>query len=76
MKATDIDIIRHSLGLDSGKKAYRNYFCAGPGHEDYSTLEKLVSEGKMVRRDYPLNEIDISYVYQVTPEGKKIAGVK
>jgi len=62
--------MKHTLGLDRKKKSYRNYFCAGPDHEDYPTLEKLVREGKMVRNDYPFNEMNVCYIYRMTPNGE------
>ncbi len=76
MKATETEIIRHSLGLDHSKKPDRNYFFAGPGHEDYPLLEKMVVEGKLVRRLDRLNQMDISYIYQVTPDGRKCIGTE
>ena len=60
----EIEIMEHALGWP---KCYRNYFCAGPGHDAYETLEYLVSQGAMVRRDI---EWTIDPVYQVTPSGR------
>lgn len=76
MKATETDIIRHALGIDRAKKSYRNYFMAGPDHEDYPVLERLVSEGKMSRTRYHLDEINETYIYIVTMEERMKYGCK
>lgn len=49
MSATDaeMEILRHSLGLRSSTKAYRNHFAASKGHADMKTLRSLVVKGLM-----------------------------
>ena len=46
------DIMRHSLGLDYGKKPFRNYFIAEPEHSEMPLLQSLVSKGFMIQRGY------------------------
>jgi DNA-binding PadR family transcriptional regulator len=57
----ELKIMGHSLGVNvyhakvSKKKKdkklpqefYRNYFCASPGHSDYTTLQSLFKKGYM-----------------------------
>lgn len=47
-------LLRHALGLDRPniKIPYRNYFAAGPGHEDYEVLQGLVAKGLMSSNIY------------------------
>jgi DNA-binding PadR family transcriptional regulator len=61
------------LGLDQSKEAYRNYFAAGENSTYFPILEKLVTDGLMVRRDDPFNEMSKSYIYHCTEKGKAVA---
>lgn len=46
----ELDIIRHSLGMTKpGKRPYRNFFAADPGHTDMPTVDGLVGKGLMFK---------------------------
>ena len=75
MKSSKEQIIRHALGLDQSKKEYRNYFYAGPDHEDYPVLEELVADGKMVKSRDIMDQMTESYVYVVMPAGRELIGL-
>jgi hypothetical protein len=40
-------IIEHSTGWQSRWPLYRNHFCAGPSHDDWSTIQGLIGRGLM-----------------------------
>jgi hypothetical protein len=67
----EMGVMRHSLGLDYQDSPYRNNFVAGPGHSDMPHLESLVSKGLMVKRRAPFDEVNESYVFYVTEEGRQ-----
>ena len=67
----EMSIMLHSLGLDYKDSPFRNHFVAGPGHREISHLESLVSKGLMVKRRDPFDEVNESYVYHVTDEGRQ-----
>lgn len=46
------EIIRHTLGLDHSKSAYRNHYVATEGHLAYDVLESLVKRGFMVKTEH------------------------
>lgn len=49
MTPDQIELARHALGLpNADNKSYRNYFCAGPGHSDFSHWTEMVSAGDAV----------------------------
>lgn len=50
MTPEQIELARHALGLNRGKVAYRNHFCAGPGHVDYPQWADMVAAGDAVER--------------------------
>ena len=64
----EIQIIKHSLGLDCKGKSFRNRFCTGEGTTDYPLCESLVSKGLMQKTKCSFSSD--SYYY-VTDEGKK-----
>lgn len=67
-------VLFHSLGLDrrGNGQAYRNHFCAGPGHSDYETCMALVEQGLMTRRQG--NAITGGDdLFTVTTEGRRYA---
>jgi DNA-binding PadR family transcriptional regulator len=74
MTQEETHILKHALGLDQAKESYRNYYYAGSDHEDFDTLEKLVTEGLLTRRRDTFDEMSISYVYSVTEKGKFLLG--
>lgn len=73
LSTEQLDILRHSLGLGRGSRAYRNHFVTGPGSADYDHCEALVVAGLMVKRaGHPLTGGDP--VYHVTDAGKAVIG--
>lgn len=58
------DIILHTLGLDRGKKHYRNHFVTTDKSDDHCELEALVNLGFMTKRKDPFN--DFAFVYHCT----------
>lgn len=53
MTTKELDVLRHSLGLDSNGRgrAFRNHFVTGEGSDDYSACCALVDAGLMTRRN-------------------------
>lgn len=41
------EILKHSVGFDSKKPGYRNYFCANIGSDDHATCLELERKGLM-----------------------------
>jgi hypothetical protein len=41
------DLLRHTLGLSRAKESYRNYFCAGPDHDELPVITTLIEPGAM-----------------------------
>ena len=68
----EIELIKHTLGLDNSKESYRNYFSADKDSEDYSILDNLCEKEIMIKRINPLDEINNSYLFHVTDKGIKI----
>jgi hypothetical protein len=67
-----IDILRHALGLNRGKEAYRNHFVTGKGSSDYADCCALVETGLMVyRKGNELTGGDD--LFQVTEAGRRVA---
>jgi len=64
----EIEIIKHSLGLNRRAKPYRNYFCTGEGSTDFDACENLVNQKLMTRHK---KEFITDYIYCVTEEGKR-----
>lgn len=50
--ASQLHILRHALGVrDDGKgRPYRNHFVTGPGSDDFSDCEALLSAGLMSKQ--------------------------
>lgn len=67
----EIEILKHSLGLDRRKDHYRNHFCTSKGSDDYEHCESLLQKGFMCKRKDPFNEMGESYLYNVTDKGKQ-----
>lgn len=72
--AEEINILKHSLGVKTTiKDAYRNYYCAGPGHDNIVHLNNLVDNDFMTKEKYRFDEINHDkYIYEVTKKGKKL----
>lgn len=43
----DRDLLEHATGWRSRWPLYRNHFCAGPYHADWSTIQTLIDRGLM-----------------------------
>lgn len=72
-----LGILRHALGLkdDGSGRSYRNHFVTGPGSDDYSDCEALVSTGSMTKHlGSQLTGGDP--FYRVTVAGEAIAKIK
>lgn len=71
MITPELQIIRHSLGLDDcgSGRAYRNHFCTGPESDDFKTCEALVAEEMMSRRG-PSDLSGGDFTYHVTKKGR------
>lgn len=63
------EIIRHTLGLDRSKTAYRNYFCTHPGANDWDAIQSLVQLGFMQLAN-KIND-DRDYLFRVTDAGRQ-----
>lgn len=46
-----IEIIRHTIGLDRSSRSYRNRYIASAGHHNFDDLESLVKCGAMEKYD-------------------------
>ena len=69
MEVRQREIILHALGLDNGKRAYRNNFVTGQGSTDYPHCEALVTAGLMQRYDES-KLFGGDYIYSVTKAGR------
>lgn len=64
-------ILKHTLGLDQKRTAYRNHFCAEEGHADMPLLVDLMKAGFMVKAESQAAGWNRGFdVYRVTREGK------
>ena len=70
MNKNEIQIIKHTLGLDYKKEPFRNHFVTGEGTVDFPICEGLVERGFMIKREHSLLSTG-DFVYYVTEEGKK-----
>lgn len=69
-----IELMQHTLGIrENRREPYRNYFLAGPGHDDNADLNALVSRGLMKIGTAPAFCSVGDVVYRVTDDGKGIA---
>ena len=46
-----LEIMQHALGVQRGRREFRNHFVTGPGSTDYADCEVLVSLGMMTKRN-------------------------
>ena len=52
MTERQIELARHALGLTRSRLvSFRNHFCAGPYHEDFTEWEAMVAAGFAVKRE-------------------------
>lgn len=69
-----IALLQHTLGLSEHQRApYRNYFVAGPGHQDMPDLEALESLGLMGRARTPAFCDQSAIVFCTTDAGRALA---
>lgn len=69
-----IELLWHTLGLrPDQRESYRNFFDAGPGHDDMPDLEALESAGLMGRCNPPSFVGMDAIFFFVTEEGKALA---
>lgn len=72
MTPRQIELARHALGLARGRGvAYRNRFCAGPGHDDYEEWGAMVEAGLAWRR--AVQDRGGDYIFHLTEAGKREA---
>jgi hypothetical protein len=73
----DREVLLHALGgssLRPGQKlGWRNYFCTGPGTDDFITCERLVRLGLM-RLNGTVSWVPDGFFYGVTDAGKRAVG--
>lgn len=74
--ATERMVIRHALGLDNSKNAYRNHFCAciADPNDDTGIVRALVDRGLM--EPGPVINDGRDQYFRVTDAGKRAVGVK
>ena len=66
-----IDILKHTVGFDSGTPFYRNHFVAGEGHYDMPDIKILVEADMMIERKAP-SWMNDDPVFLVTEKGKEL----
>lgn len=64
------EILRHTLGLNRGRREYRNRFVTGEGSKDFADCQALVNVGLMTR--HSLDWIP-DFVYVATDIGRQAA---
>jgi hypothetical protein len=64
-----VNIMRHTLGLNQSKIAYRNYYSSDAGSSGFDDLNKLVELGYMTRRN---SSISPDYIFHTTDKGKSL----
>lgn len=71
LREPEVEIIRHTLGLNRAPESYRNYFCAetNGGHTDQPTIDSLVQLGFM-RASHTINQ-GRDTIYVVTDAGRQ-----
>lgn len=43
----ELEIMMHATGWQSRTPLYRNHFCAGPSHDDWAPIQRLIEVGLM-----------------------------
>lgn len=64
-------LLEHTVGFKSKQPFFRNYFCAGPDHDDWNTLQYLCDLGYM-RVSQPSDIHGGMSIFSVTDSGKEI----
>lgn len=82
--ARELEILQHSLGLDEYGQgdAYRNHYCAGPGHHSFDACRSLTDRGLMTDHGtsplyggdhcFTVTAAGREYVRQNSPEPPKL----
>ena len=69
-----LHLLHHTLGVNAERREpYRNYFVAGPGHDDQEHLESLEVMGLMTRSCRPAFLEDDDVVFRCTDVGRAYA---
>ena len=63
-------VMEHAVAWGHPRPLYRNYFVAGPDHEDWPTLQSLCDRGLMRVRREPSEEFGGMTVFAVTADGQ------
>lgn len=63
-----IQLMKHTLGLDRSVDSYRNYFFANENHIDIEDLDRLVDKELMLKYE---SKISTDVTYSVTDKGKE-----
>jgi hypothetical protein len=72
--AHQLHLLHHTLGVNPERRnPYRNFFVAGPGHDDMDYLEALTEMGYMARGYRPAFLEDDDVVFQCTDAGRAYA---
>ena len=67
-----LDLMRHTVGMDRRKTPYRNHFFADEGHVDWFCLIELVKMGLMTKHE---SSISPGFVFQLTDQGCWMLGI-
>jgi hypothetical protein len=67
---TERELMRHALGLNREREAFRNHFVCGEGHSDYDAWEALAARGLARKRRNSLNEMCVEFIFHLTDEGR------
>lgn len=73
MTPYQIDLARHALGLNRQRVSFRNYFVAGPGHNDYAGWMDMVEKGVATRRPGGLGTCAGDFIFALTRAGAEAA---
>jgi len=72
---SQLDMMRHTVGLDRGKKPYRNHYSSADGCTGIDELLELVDMGLMTKRRNRLDEMGESYIFNLTDSGCRMLGL-
>lgn len=72
LSLAEIDIIKHTLGYDYGKVAFRNHFCTQPTSNDGVVCEGLVTKGLMENHGSNPNLVGGCCYYACTDDCKSL----
>jgi hypothetical protein len=69
VSASELELMIHTTGWRSKWPLYRNHFCAGEGHADWTTIEGLIARGLMRETRKPSSLSGGDSVFGVTAIG-------